>query len=519
MSRGLGSPVAALWVAVLCCFSATGIAFAAERDGSPKEAKRAAPATPLPLAASRGADPRITDARGREVLLRGVNVNQLGDYFQDDPSLPTVFPLRRSDFERIARLGFNSVRLVLNWSRLEPQRGAFNRAYVKRIARAVGQAERRGLHVILDMHQDAWGKTIGTPAGATCLPGSRPAIGWDGAPAWATITDDASTCIFEKRELSPAVTRAWRSFWEDREGIQTRLIRTWARLARAFADEPAVAGYDLLNEPNPGFLDGKVDGADMGRFYGRAIEAIRAAEGRRKGGFQHIVFFEPSVAWSGFSSSPVPPPDFTADRNIVFAPHIYAESISPVPVGESFDLARSAAESYGTTFWSGEWGYFGDPAEQQEVIARYARAEDEYLAGGAWWSWRQACGDPHVIGEPGAAPDRLSPSLIRYECPSGRSLGIPAQFRRVLSRPTVRAAPGRLLSLRSDPLGIDLRASGDAGEGGRRCGLQAFVPARAGRPAVSGSGLSRVRTERVLGDWRVRACVRGEWSLGLGPRR
>ena len=49
--------------------------------------------------------PRSSTRRGREVLLRGVNVNQLGDYFQADAALPTVLPLSERDFRRISRAG------------------------------------------------------------------------------------------------------------------------------------------------------------------------------------------------------------------------------------------------------------------------------------------------------------------------------------------------------------------------------------------------------------------------------
>ena len=47
---------------------------------------------------------RIVDDQGRTVLLRGVNVNQLGDYFQVRPDIPPAIPLTRGDVERIAAL-------------------------------------------------------------------------------------------------------------------------------------------------------------------------------------------------------------------------------------------------------------------------------------------------------------------------------------------------------------------------------------------------------------------------------
>src|SRR5687767_7219535 len=99
------------------------------------------------LAVERGDDAAIVDEDGREVLLRGLNVNQLGDYYQADPALPTTLPLSEQDFEEIAALGFNVVRLVMNWSTFQPERGAFDQAYVARVREAVRWAAAHDLYV------------------------------------------------------------------------------------------------------------------------------------------------------------------------------------------------------------------------------------------------------------------------------------------------------------------------------------------------------------------------------------
>ena len=124
----------------------------------------ASPAAALPhLQVDRsGDDPAIVDPGGREVLLRGVNVNQLGDYYQADPGLPTTAPLAEEDFARIRALGFDVVRLVMSWSAFQPERGAFDAAYVARVRQAVRWAAEHDLYVVLDMHQDAWGKHVAT---------------------------------------------------------------------------------------------------------------------------------------------------------------------------------------------------------------------------------------------------------------------------------------------------------------------------------------------------------------------
>ncbi len=471
----------------------------------------AASAADLPrLSVERGDDAAIVDDGGREVLLRGINVQQLGDYFQADPAQKTTFPLTEEDFAGIAKLGFNVVRLTFNWSAFQPQRDAFDEGYVARIRQAVRWAAQHDLYVVLDMHQDAWGKFIATKPGETCPPGFGPAVGWDGAPEWATLTDGLSTCRANNtRELSPAVAQAFQSFYADRDGIQTQLVQTWGRIAKALGGESNVAGYDLLNEPHPGFLVGPDQSAALGRFYGRAIDAIRANE---QGG-ERIVFFEPSVVWSGFGTDALPPPGFTSDRHIVFAPHLYAESITTVDlvnIEQGFQAGERAAALYDAPLWSGEWGWFGKPEDDRPKLQRYAVQEDRAAIGGAWWVWRQACGDPHVVGYPGA-----SGSLNRYDCPGDRPLGLNTQFTSILSRAYPRHAPGRITSLRSDADAGTFEVRGRAGDG-RSCALEVWVPGAA-EPALSGENLSDLESRAVPGGHLVGGCARGTYALRGQP--
>src|SRR3954447_2042427 len=285
------------------------------------------------LHAVRGSSPAVLTNDGRQVLLRGVNVNQLGDYWQQRPDIQATLPVGEQDFEAMRALGMNEVRLIVHWSKLEPARGSFDDAYLARIREAVGWARQNGIYVVLDMHQDAWGKYIASPTSEACPPGFSHQQGWDGAPAWATITDGLPTCRFQIREVAPAVGQAWQNFYLDRNGIQSELVKTWAYLAHAFAAEPAVAGYDLLNEPNTGYGPGAEDATALGLFYRRAIDAIRAAERSARHGFSHIVFFEPSVIWSAAAIDTTPPEPLVDDPNVVFSPHLYGGSIRPARAG------------------------------------------------------------------------------------------------------------------------------------------------------------------------------------------
>lgn len=460
------------------------------------------------LHATRGAQPGVFDSDGRQVLLHAINLNSLGDYYQANPAYPQVLALNDRDFPRMASYGFNAVRLILSWSALQPERDRFDSAYLTRVREAVAAAKAAGIYVVLDMHQDAWGKFIASPPGISCPPGREPAIGWDGAPEWATLTDNRSTCrTVGVRELSPAVSTAFASFYDDRDGIQTELIRAWAFLASEFAKEPAVAGYDLLNEPHFGAaLVGSTP--KLAAFYDRAITAIRAAE-MAAGGFAHIVFFEPILLFPLIDSAPAP--TFTSDTNIVYAPHNYAESITgfnSLTIEETFAIAAADAAKYETTFWIGEYGWFSDPAVNKARLIRYAREEDRLLVRSAWWQWKQACGDPHSIGTPGGTPAALLTHFSYSSCPGDTDLGPVPEWVAVLARPFPRAAPGRILSLESDG---DARTMRVRGEGSGT--LDLWVPRRGNAsPQVVGGTTSIFAVE---GGYRVLVDVRGSYEVSV----
>src|SRR6185503_21045614 len=66
-----------------------------------------------------------------------------------------------ADADRMRELGFNLLRLPINWSALEPVQGEYSRAYLDHIAAVVELCAKRDVLVLLDFHQDAFSKEIG----------------------------------------------------------------------------------------------------------------------------------------------------------------------------------------------------------------------------------------------------------------------------------------------------------------------------------------------------------------------
>ena len=293
-------------VLVIAVFTYPGaIALSIVSGLTPPPAAPPVPAGALPwlhVAHPSNGRPFIADDRGRMVLLHGAIPAGLIDFRSGgDPKIlypppfypidPAAYaggcpdnsaayhypPLCKSDVVAMAALGFNSIRLPISWSLLEPQRGQFSRLYVDRVAQVVDWARALGMYVIVDMHQNAFSRFVDRPSNPP-LPGGKVVdLGsHSGAPAWATITDGfPSEDYFGHRELSPAVLEAFSNFWYNRAGIQDEYISALAFLARRFVNDSVVAGYSIFNEPLDGWnLPPGFDDLLLWPFYRRAIDAL-----------------------------------------------------------------------------------------------------------------------------------------------------------------------------------------------------------------------------------------------------
>ncbi len=462
------------------------------------------------LHATRGPNPGIFDEQGRFVILRGANYNVLGDYWQANPAIPATKPYSAEDIRLMAKYGFNCIRLLFCWSKLEPQPGQYNDAYVQQLVTVIEEAAKYDMYVLLDMHQDAWGKYIATPTDSTC---AYPAKGWDGAPEWATLTDGASTCMVNgSRESAPAVYHAFQNFWDNTNGIQDNCINAWKHLVAATCSYENVLGYDLLNEPSLGYKDPEAEQLNkLTNFYGNLVTAIRSTEGDSKN--QHIIFMENAIQYKGNGYIGLPDPSFTADQNVVAAPHHYFESIGNLPfsIEQGYGMLKTVIQDFQTTLFIGEWGYFGNPVDIEKV-KRFGAVEDANFGSSTWWQWSQSPGDPHSISYDGQSYTNPSLHLIELDQTANFTGVMNDAVLQVLARPHPTAIYGTpsALTSNSETGAMSLQATA-SGEGSTIL----WIPDFFGTPTLTGNNLVSVDLKTVEGGFWATAKVKGTYTIDV----
>ena len=93
----------------------------------------------------------ITDARGRVVILHGLNM-----VYKLPPYEPGAVGFGADDAGFLRRNGFNTVRLGLIHKAVEPQPGQYDSAYIDAIRSTERMLAARGIFSLLDFHQDLY---------------------------------------------------------------------------------------------------------------------------------------------------------------------------------------------------------------------------------------------------------------------------------------------------------------------------------------------------------------------------
>ncbi|MDD5363777.1 MAG: cellulase family glycosylhydrolase [Gallionellaceae bacterium] len=194
-----------------------------------------------------------------------------------------------TDFDDLAAMGVNLVRLGISLERCE-QCLAYSivPGNLEEVDRVVALAAERGIYVILTMEPEA--------------------------PERAAYWESAS--------------------------LQASIIKIWAGLAERYKQQPAMGGFDLINEPSP-----PGDWREASRRYvdfaSRIIGAIRQKDPQR------MIVYEPAPrgnAYYGFKALERPLPY----NNVLYSPHFYM----PIEITHQGIKGESFGESYPTSEWN-----------------------------------------------------------------------------------------------------------------------------------------------------------------------
>ena len=296
---------------------------------------------------------RLIAPDGKPLLLRGAN---LGNWlepegymflFEKGPASPReieeffnelVGPAHAADFWHeyrqqyitvrdirfLRKSGFNSVRIPLHykWFLSDNSEG------FALLDRVVAWCKQEGLWVILDLH---------------CAPGGQT----------GTNIDDS-----------------WGYPWlweEPRDQEQT--IEVWKRLASHYRDNPAVLGYDLLNEPIPHFPQLLKYNERLEPLYRRISAAVRQVDPH------HVLIFGGAQWDSNFRVFGKP-----FDKNAMYTFHKYWMKPDQNSIREYVDFR----DRYQTPIWLGESGENTD-----EWIAEFRALLEKNEIGWCFWPYKK----------------------------------------------------------------------------------------------------------------------------------
>mgnify|MGYP000885897098 CR=1 FL=1 len=231
------------------------------------------------------------DEHGRTLMLRGINLGgsskvpwpngatHLSEGFFDHRDVSFVgrpFPLDEAGehLERLSAWGLTFLRLLVPWEAIEHAGpGIYDEAYLDYVYSVAHKAAEHGLSLVIDPHQDVWSRFSGG----------------DGAPGWTleavgfdlTAFAETGAAILHAIHGDPFPKMIWPTngsklaaatmfslfFGGDDFAPQTRVdgepvqqflqrhyLAAFQQVALRLRGLPNVVGYDMLNEPLPGFI-------------------------------------------------------------------------------------------------------------------------------------------------------------------------------------------------------------------------------------------------------------------------
>lgn len=249
----------------------------------------------------------------------------------------------RADIDAMARWGFNSVRLPMHYALytlpVEQEPVAGGQTWVeegfRRTDELLAWAKANDVYLILDLH---------------AAPGGQ----------------GNDNNIADRDPTQP-------SLWDDPRH-QDKMVALWTKLAQRYRDEPYIAAYDIINEPNWGFADKsdtngcKENGnAPLKDLLVRTTRAIREVDTR------HIIVIEGNC-WGNNYRGVLD--DGPWDDNLVISFHKYWNVTTRDSIAELLALR----DKHRMPLWLGETG-----ENSNDWFARTVALVEGEGIGWAWW--------------------------------------------------------------------------------------------------------------------------------------
>ena len=324
------------------------------------------------------------DGLGRQRLFHGYNTKVKGLF---DPELSggrapqETFPdLTEQNFADFEALGFNVLRIPVNWSAIEPEPLQYSQAFLTKLDALRAQARAHGIHLLLDMHQDAYSKEIGQ----------------DGAPLWAIVPEPKpeqlrSGPYSEGWRLDEIVVQAGWNFFRDKTARDGRSLQTAHIAAASFmvshvASDTTILGIEAFNEPIPPIVGGFTFLRD---FHEKFAARMNAIDGSLP------VFFEPEALRNQSDRAEKPETPWSVGPG-VYAPHVYTAWFSqpsqdnwasedPKVLEASVLRTEEEAAAWQTPLFIGEFGCDQSITRGPKWLHEELKLQDRVLASSTAW--------------------------------------------------------------------------------------------------------------------------------------
>lgn len=257
-----------------------------------------------PLIDVRGS--RFVDHLGRQAILRGVNLG--GDCkvpwpdggtdrpsdFSDHRTVSFVgrpFPLDEADehLGRIARWGFNTLRLLTTWEAVEHAGpGQYDQDYLDYFVAVVEKARAHGLVVFVDFHQDVWSRMSGG----------------DGAPGWVFEALGLDFTRFDAADAAHVMQHRYDYDSPEARQEDRYPMMSWASNYRLAVNGVAWTAFFAGATLTPDWM---VEGRNVQHFLQDHYLGAMAALAARVAHLDNVIGFdtfnEPGLGWVGLPMS------------------------------------------------------------------------------------------------------------------------------------------------------------------------------------------------------------------------